>query len=315
MSRRLWIAFYGVALILFVGLLIASLSIFINGLIIHLWFECVTLPMIPLMAWLSWITFCLLRQKLRAIDVDGDSSSKTIEAGQDRQPQKPEPNPSRNGEWRAAVCVVLALAAFIALLWVVDRSGILILAFIVLLCISDAFGNKLIGRPIAVHLTSPSIDRESHSRYQSELEQLTKIGFKPLFIFGESRSLYRLFLIYPVYLYSVMLLNGEIATLHGSRIVFGHPVLISDDDKAYVHIMRLGLKFYTRFQDGNILLTKSFGGTTKYASNVIFQRRCDGSIYDIWMEHHIRVQQLEVVGKLVEEEISFKTFSRIWAET
>jgi len=314
MSRRMWIGFYALALSLFVGLLLASLVICINGIITHLWVECITVPLIPLMVWLSWITFGLLRQKLRALDVDGNSGSKAIEAGHDQQEQKPELNPSRNGEWRAAAMVVLALAAFIALLWLADRSGLLIAAFIVLLCISAPFGNKLIGSARAVQLASPTIERQSQRRYHSEFEQLAKIGFKPLFIFGESRSLYRLFLIYPVYLYTVMLLNREIATVKGSRIVFGNPVLVSDDGKAYVHIMQLGLKFYTRFQDGSILLTKSFGGTTKYGSNVIFQRRCDGSIYGVWMEHHDRVHQLEAEGKQVVEEVGFDAFSRIWDE-
>jgi hypothetical protein len=79
--------------------------------------------------------------------------------------------------------------------------------------------------------------------------------------------------------------------------------------------MRLGLKFYTQFQDGNVLLTKSFGGTTKYVENVIFQRNCDASIQDLWIEHHNRAVQLEVVGKQVEEKVGFEVFSKIWAET
>lgn len=223
-------------------------------------------------------------------------------------------NPSRYGEWKAAALVVFVLSVFIAPIWVFNRSGSLVLALIVLFCISAPFGNKLIGAAECLQITSSTLERRLQTRYRSELNQLTQIGFKPLFIFGESMSLYRLLLIYPVFLYTIMLLNREIATVKGSRLVFGYPVLISDDGKTYVYIMRLGMKFYTRFQDGSILLTKSFGGTTKYGSNVIFQRLCDASIYDIWMEHHNRVQLLEAEGKPVEGETSFAAFCRISAE-
>jgi len=314
MSRRFWLAFYALVLSLFVGLLLASLIICINGVITHLWIECFTAPLIPLMVWLSWITFGLLRRKVCSLDGGDNSGSKMIEAGRGEEEHDPEPNPSRNGEWQGAAFAVLALAAIITILWLADRSGLFIAAFIVFFCISAPFGNKLIGPATAVQLTSPMVERQSQRRYNSEIKQLTRLGFNRIFILGESRSLYGLFLIYPIYLYAVMLLNREIATVQGSRLIFGNPVLISDDGKTYVFIMRLGLKFYTRYQDGDILLTKSFGGNTKYASNVIFQRHCDGSVHDIFREHQNRVLQLEQVGKQAEAEVSFEAFSRIWAE-
>jgi len=210
--------------------------------------------------------------------------------------------------------VVLVLAAFVALIWTIHRSWVLVVAFIVLFCISAPFGNKLIGSAECVQIASPTLERRLQGRYRTEFNQLAQIGFKPLFIFGESTSLYRLLLIYPVLLYTIMLLNRETATVKGSRIVFGYPVLNSSDGKTYVYLMQLGLKFYTRFQDGTVLLTKSFGGTTTYGSNVIFQRLCNASIRDIWMEHSRRVQQLEANGRQVEGEIGFATFYRIWAE-
>lgn len=316
MARRLWIGFYVLTLTFFLSLLLASLIICINGIITHLWLECITVPIVPMMSWLSWITFSLLKRRIRASDEDSNREITNLKADSDNASPEHEPNPSRNGEWSAVALVVLTLTAFIAILWLVDRSALLIAAFIVIFCISAPFGNKLIGPAVAVQLASPAIERQCQSRFRSEFEQLKRIGFKQLFIFGESRSLYRLLFIYPVYLYSVMLLNREIATIQGTRIILGNPVFISDDGKTYVHVMRLGLKFYTRFQDdGSILLTKSFGGNAKYGSHVIFQRLCDGSINDIWMEHRNRVLQLEGTGKKVEETTGFEPFTRIWTET
>jgi hypothetical protein len=314
MSRRFWIGFYAFALSLLVCLFLLSLIICINGLITHLWFECITAVLIPYFVWLSWITLGLLRRTVRERAVD-DNSAELIDAGTNDRIHKAEPNPSRYGEWRATALVVLVLAAFVALIWTIHRSGMLVVAFIVLFCISAPFGKKLIGQAECVQIASSTLERRLQSRYRTEFNQLAQVGFKPLFIFGESTSLYRLVLIYPIVLYTIMLLNREIATVKGSRLVFGYAVLNSNDGKTYVYLMQLGLKFYTRFKDGTILLTKSFGGTTKYGSNVILQRLCDASIHDVWMEHNTRVQQLEADGKQVEDEISFATFYRIWAES
>jgi hypothetical protein len=263
--------------------------------------------------WLSWITLGLLRQTLRDRDIC-DNSAEGSDMETIDQTLGAEPNPSRYGEWRATALVVLVLAAFAALIWAIHRSEMLVLAFIVMFCISAPFGMKLIGPAECVQIASSTLERRLQSRYRTEFSQLAQVGFKPIFIFGESTSLYRLALIYPIVLYTIMLLNRETAIVKGSRIVFGYPVLNSDDGKTYVYLMQLGLKFYTRFEDGSILLTKSFGGTAKFSPNVIFQRLCDASIHDVWTEHNNRVQQLESEGKRADGETGFATFYRIWAE-
>src|SRR5215469_14983829 len=117
MSRRFWIGFYAFALSLLVCLLLGCLIICINGLITHLWFECITAVLIPYFVWLSWITLGLLRRKVRERDEDDNSTAEMIDAETNHRIHRPEPNPSRHGEWRATALVVLVLAAFIAPLW------------------------------------------------------------------------------------------------------------------------------------------------------------------------------------------------------
>ena len=313
MPRRFWIGFYVIALCLLVCLLLASLASCINGLITHLWLECIAAVLIPYFVWLSWITLGLLRHTLRGRDIDDNSADRRDTDTVD-QTHGAESNPSGYGEWRATALVVLVLVALVALIWTIHRSEMLVLAFIVLFCISAPFGIKLIGPAKCVQIASSTVERRLQNRYRTEVNQLAQVGFKPIFIFGESTSLYRLVLIYPIVLYTIMLLNRETAIVKGSRIVFGYPVLNSTDGKTYVYLMQLGLKFYTRFEDGSILLTKSFGGTAKFGPNVIFQRLCDASIHDVWTEHNNRVQQLEAEGKRADAETGFATFYRIWAE-
>jgi hypothetical protein len=232
----------------------------------------------------------------------------------DHQELPQESQPSRSGELRAYALVVLVLVTLLALLWAVQVRAGLLVAFIVLFCIAAPFGNMLIGPAEYVQIDSPTFERRIRNRYRSEFNKLTEIGFKPLFSFGEATPLFRFLLIYPIFLYAIMLLNREIAAVKGSKLIFGYPVLSSSDGTTYVHIMQLGMKFYTRFQDGTILLTKSFGGATTYGPNVIFQRLCNAAVSDIWIEHHNRVRLLEATGKQVDGEISFAVFSRISAE-
>lgn len=109
-----------------------------------------------------------------------------------------------------------------------------------------------------------------------------------------------------------MWLNGEVAAIHNrSHIAFGFPVFISSDQTTYAHPMQLGVKLHTLFQDGTILLSKSFGGKTHYGSNVILQRNSGANIYDVWKEHQERVRAIEASGRLVDRQISFEAFAEM----
>ncbi len=109
-----------------------------------------------------------------------------------------------------------------------------------------------------------------------------------------------------------MWLNREVVTiLDGSKLLFGYPVFISSDRTAYAHPMQLGMKYFTGFQDGTILLTKNFGGKTAYGPTVVVHISRGARICDTWDEHQKGVQALEAVGKRIDSEICFQSFSDI----
>jgi len=71
------------------------------------------------------------------------------------------------------------------------------------------------------------------------------------------------------------------------------------------------MKFHTAFQDGTILMTKNFGGKTKYGPKVVAHILKNASISDTWAEHKKQIQTLEATGKQIDRQISFQTFSDI----
>jgi hypothetical protein len=202
--------------------------------------------------------------------------------------------------------------ALIALLWELHLPWGVINVLIVLALIAAFFGKQLTGPTEYVQISSPSFERKIQNRYRSESSQLLNLGFSPLFFYGEGFPLSRLLLIYPAFLFLIMWLNREVATIHnGSKLLFGFPVFISSNKTTYAHPNQLGVKFHTLFQDGTILLTKSFAGKSKYGPTVVLHKVANASMGNIWAEHQQQIQVLEAAGKRVDSQISFEAFARI----
>jgi hypothetical protein len=218
----------------------------------------------------------------------------------------------KRGVLRAYALVFALEIAFVALLWELQVPFVISSAVLILALIAAFFGKYLTGPTEYVQISSPAFEDRIQIRYCSQSDQLLNSGFMPLFFYGEAFPLYRLLLIYPAFLFLIMWLNREVAGVHdGSKLMFGFPVFISSDQSTYAHPNQLGAKFHTLFRDGTILLTKSFGGKTKYGPTVVLHKVTNGRISDAWKEHQKQIQVLEATGKQVESEISFNAFARI----
>ena len=230
----------------------------------------------------------------------------------DSQGLQSEPQAGKHGVWRAYAWIISIEVVVIALLWALHVPWAILNVLIVLACIAALFGKQLTGPTEHVQISSPAFELKIQNRYRSESSQLSNLGFTPLFFYGEAFPLIRLLLIYPAFLFLIMWLNREVVTiLDGSKLLFGYPVFISSDRTAYAHPMQLGMKYFTGFQDGTILLTKNFGGKTTYGPTVVVHISRGARICDTWGEHQKRVQALEAVGKRIDSEICFQSFSDI----
>jgi hypothetical protein len=230
----------------------------------------------------------------------------------DNQGLQSEPQTGKHGVLRAYALIILLEVALIALLWAVHVPWGVLNALILLAFILALLGKQLTGPTEHVQISSPAFEHRIQNRYCSESNQLSNLGFTPVFFYGEAFSLFRLLLIYPAILFLIMWLNREVVTvLDGSKLLFGYPVFISNNRTTYAHPSQLGMKFHTAFLDGTILLTKNFGGKTKYGPTVVVHIVKNTSISNTWAEHQKQIQALEAAGKQINRQISFQTFSDI----
>lgn len=219
------------------------------------------------------------------------------------------------GVLRAYVLIVSVIVATFVVLRAVHIPLGIVEALVVLACVAALFASKLTGPTEYVQVSSLSFEQRIQNRYRSESGAFLEVGFTPLFCCGEAFPLARLLLVYPAFLFLIMLLNREVATVqNGSKLCFGFPVFISSDRTTYAHPLQLGTKFQTRFQDGTILMTKSFGGKKQYGPMVVVRSMANASISETWAEHQKEIRALEAIGKQVDREISFQTYSDIQCE-
>jgi len=105
----------------------------------------------------------------------------------------------------------------------------------------------------------------------------------------------------------------EVTSVHDrTSFLSAHPIFTSADRTTYAHPSSLGIKFQTAFQDGTILLTKSYADDAGYASMVIVQTVTGGeSVSDTWSAHLKRIADLQIKRKPVENLISFDSYVEI----
>ena len=72
----------------------------------------------------------------------------------------------------------------------------------------------------------------------------------------------------------------------------------------------LGVKFYTAFQDGGLLVSETFEGCPADQSAVVVNQK-SGSIAQTWSDHQNQMHALEQEGKVVDRQSSFEFFTQI----
>jgi hypothetical protein len=185
------------------------------------------------------------------------------------------------------------------------------LVFWMVLVLFPRFFRWTFGSVVHVQISSPELEQRLRMRYKSEVGQLTDLGFEYLFSDGETFSLYRLALLLPALTVFLMWIKGEVLTIQdGAKLHVCYPVFGSKDKTAYAHPFGLGVKFYSAFQDGTLLVSKNFKGDGASRSMIVI---LDGkfSIRNTWETHRKQIELMEAEGKLVDRQTGFLTFAEI----
>jgi hypothetical protein len=187
---------------------------------------------------------------------------------------------------------------------------ILPLAIFFILIASKANPTAMFGTVKYIQIQSSRYIERIRELYRSEADELAALGFVEVFCFGEGFSIFRLFLIFPAIVMISMMRKGEALTLQGGYVVNGNPVFGARDSSALVSVSRLGTKFYTAFQDGTLLISKTYTIDMGDRPGIIDCAR-EASIGDIWAEHQRQTQALETEGKRIDRQNSFQFYSEL----
>jgi hypothetical protein len=150
-----------------------------------------------------------------------------------------------------------------------------------------------------VQIYSPELNQRVRARYQSEINELTSLGFDYLCSDGESFSLFRLLFVIPAMILLAIWRQRMPMALQGASILVGYPVLVSRNKSTIANPDGRRLKFYTAFQDGTLLVSGNYEDPTSRGPGIVRNFRA-GTISETWADHQARIQALEAEGKRVD---------------
>jgi hypothetical protein len=163
-----------------------------------------------------------------------------------------------------------------------------------------------------VQVSSSGLEERIRSRYRSEIDQLSFLGFRYLFSVGQTFPVVSLLLIIPAIILLMMLAGREVITLHGGKeFLVGRAVYASADGTTFAHSGGLGIVFLTAFQYGSILMSANFGSNNSPGSRIEKHGYRGVSISDTWVAHQRSVQARVANGAEIDRDMSFKGYVAI----
>jgi hypothetical protein len=161
----------------------------------------------------------------------------------------------------------------------------------------------------------PPLEQRIRSRYAVPIQQLEKSGYE--FAWNVREIEIPLSLSYKLLtLVGIVIgwFKGEIMAVkfpfHG---ITYHPILFCRRDATYAYVSGLGVKLYTLFLDGTVLLSTNFvlGENMLSPENQYFRYEQEGAIVDCVKAHRKRIRDMEADGLQLPAECSFGDFVRL----
>lgn len=168
-------------------------------------------------------------------------------------------------------------------------------------------------------IADKGIEDRVRAKYQISINQLKRLNFEELCLFGESSWGFGLSngLLGPL---------GVLAALPSEVIRIGSDLtatayfllLVSREYDTYVSSFGLGTKFYTSFTDGTCVITANFDTAPIHDDQeklYKFAQPCP--LEDAWRQHQAKVAEFTAKGKQRKYHLSFDEFARLahWEDT
>ena len=167
-----------------------------------------------------------------------------------------------------------------------------------------------------VRILSSRLEEKIRSRYKSEIEEPSALGFSYKFSVGQIFPIVNLILILPAIVLLLMWWKGEVNTLdRGKRFLVGHIIYASQDKTTFAHPNGLGILFHTVFEYGATVKSANYGSNheSNDAPGIKSERYAHrgASIGDTWTAHQKLILAKVVNGAEVDRDMSFKGYAAI----
>jgi hypothetical protein len=159
-------------------------------------------------------------------------------------------------------------------------------------------------------IADPAITVRIAKRYETEIDILRRLQFQDFCYYNE-----RLFpfsaVAYFIPLLLMRLYREVIQFRRPLRISTNHPLLIAPRHATYGLVMGMGVKFYTVFTDGTVLISANFHSREIHDDRrKVYKHATPGSIHTAWQSHQQLITALQGQEKTFDEPMHFDTYVR-----
>lgn len=160
-------------------------------------------------------------------------------------------------------------------------------------------------------ITDPKLQERVRTRYQQEIEALQAIGFLTLTYCHEALGRYSAISQFPLVFF--MWPKKEIITVSRSlRLGVANVLLVHSHPPSIAECMGMGVKFYSAFSDGCILVSPSFQSQAiPRLDSPILKNPPGPTLEESWSAHVQRAKELQNLGKNLLNTKSFADYLKI----
>lgn len=156
--------------------------------------------------------------------------------------------------------------------------------------------------------TDPDFHSRIRAGYARDIESLTKLGFRHLCFYIEQLKPFSVIFRLPMLL--LMLAHREVITIESPLRISPSFVLLYHTDPPTIALpMGMGIKLYTGFTEGSILITCTFSNAGVHSPNPYIRRiETTKQLDEAWRLHQSNVREVERNGKFVLPLVLFNSY-------
>ena len=153
----------------------------------------------------------------------------------------------------------------------------------------------------------PNIQSRVRRRYSRECGTLAAHGFEELCFYSERLGAYSALRYLPMTL--LMLFKGEVLGGHGRFDVGGSYLLMRHRRPSTIALpLGLGVKLYTGFTDGTLLVSASFASCLQPGVDSVVKHASKLPLDETWTLHQRRAEEMERQGRQILQALDFDRY-------